>query len=69
MSSDRILETWTSIRELVESIDNDVRKNAGGNASAGLRARKGLRDLKSRAAELTKITIETEKAKKAEKPE
>jgi hypothetical protein len=64
-----ILTIWDEIRHLIESIDLDVRKNAAGNASAGVRARKGLRTLKSRAAALTKVTVETEKSRKAEKAE
>jgi hypothetical protein len=62
-----ILDIWTEIRSLIESIDLDVRKNAAGNASAGVRARKGLRNLKAKAASLTKVTVETEKLRKTEK--
>jgi hypothetical protein len=64
-----ILEIWTEIRGIVENIDLDVRKNAAGNASAGVRARKGLRNLKAKAAALTKVTVETEKSRKSEKVE
>tara|TARA_B100001123_G_scaffold437566_2_gene570075 strand:- start:20569 stop:20751 length:183 start_codon:yes stop_codon:yes gene_type:complete len=56
-----ILEKWNEIKVLVESLDLDVHKNAGGNASAGVRARKGLRLLKKEAADLVKITLSTEK--------
>jgi len=56
-----VLEKWNELKVIVESIDLDVHKNAGGNASAGVRARKGLRALKSAAADLVKLTIETEK--------
>ena len=59
-----ILEKWQEIKVMVESIDLDVHKNAGGNASAGVRARKGLRSLKNAAAELVKTTITEEKTKK-----
>ena len=59
-----ILEKWHEIKTMVESIDLDVHKNAGGNASAGVRARKGLRALKNSASELVKLTIEEEKARK-----
>tara|TARA_Y100000592_G_C5290666_1_gene230698 strand:+ start:463 stop:615 length:153 start_codon:yes stop_codon:yes gene_type:complete len=50
---------------MIESIDLDVHKNASGNASAGVRARKGLRGLKNAAAELVKLTIEEEKSRKS----
>jgi hypothetical protein len=64
MSNNEILSMWTELKTLVESIDLDVHKNAKGNASAGIRARKGLRQLKARAAALVKSTVEAEKAKK-----
>ena len=50
---------------MIESIDLDVHKNASGNASAGVRARKGLRALKNASAELVKLTIEEEKSRKS----
>jgi hypothetical protein len=66
MSNDTIVSAWNEIKTLVEQIEVDVTKNANGNASAGVRARKGLRTLKSKAAELTKVTIEAEKSRKSD---
>ena len=66
MSSDTIVSAWNEIKTLVEQIEVDVTKNANGNASAGVRARKGLRTLKTKAAELTKVTIEAEKSRKSD---
>ena len=62
--SSRIVNKWTELKTLIESIDLDVHKNANGNASAGVRARRGLRALKKDASELVKLTIEEEKARK-----
>ena len=62
-----IITKWEEMKVLMESIDNDVSKNATGNASAGVRARKGLRLLKKEAAELVKMTVEEDKARKAQK--
>ncbi len=59
-----ILEKWEEIKTLVESLDLDVAKNASGNSSAGVRARRGLRLLKTKSAELVKATIEEDKKKK-----
>ena len=59
-----VLDKWQELMLIVESIDLDVHKNAGGNASAGVRARKGLRSLKTAAADLVKLTIAQEKAGK-----
>jgi len=59
-----VLDKWQELKLIVESIDLDVHKNAGGNASAGVRARKGLRSLKTAAADLVKLTIAQEKAGK-----
>ena len=56
-----ILDQWNEIKVLVESLDLDVVKNANGNASAGVRARRGLRLLKTKSAELVKQTIAEEK--------
>ena len=64
MSDSKILELWSEIKTLVESLDLDVMKNASGNASAGVRARRGLRLLKTKSADLVKTTIAEEKAKK-----
>tara|TARA_A100001011_G_scaffold372020_1_gene429963 strand:- start:5028 stop:5207 length:180 start_codon:yes stop_codon:yes gene_type:complete len=48
---------WEELKQKVESLETDVQKNAGGNASAGVRARKGLRELKSMASDLVKMTL------------
>ena len=60
-----ILEQWNEIKTLVESLELDVMKNANGNASAGVRARRALRLLKGRSADLVKLTISEEKARKS----
>jgi hypothetical protein len=39
----------------------DLHKNASGNKSAGVRARKGLRLLKKHAGELVKESLATDK--------
>ena len=56
-----ISDTWTELKVLVESIEKDVVKNAGGNKSAGVRARKGLRTLKKVASELVKMSLESDR--------
>ena len=61
----KILEKWNEIKVTVESVELDVHKNAGGNASAGVRARRGLRSLKNACSELVKLTISDDKAKKS----
>ncbi len=60
--SSSMLDEWTELKVLVESLELDVHKNASGNKSAGVRARKGLRLLKQRAAELVKTSLETSKS-------
>jgi len=62
-----IIDQWDEIRALVDSMDLDIRKNARGNMSAGIRARKGLRLLKSFSASLVKTTVAEEKRRKSEK--
>ncbi len=63
-----VLAKWTELKTLVEILELDLQKNARGVAAAGVRVRKGLRDLKARAAELVKTTVDLDKAKKAAKP-
>ena len=56
------LEGWESLKELVNSLELDVHKNANGNKSAGVRARRGLRQLKNDAGVLVKLTLVAEKS-------
>ena len=48
---------WEELKTLVESLEDDVQKNAAGNKAAGTRARKGLRALKNTTSELVKLTL------------
>ena len=52
-----VTSKWEELKTLVESLEDDVQKNATGNKAAGTRARKGLRTLKTTAAELVKLTL------------
>lgn len=65
--SNKVMDVWNEIKELVESVDVDVNKTAAGNVTAGVRARKGLRVLRNKVHELVKETVEANKAKKNEK--
>ena len=56
-----LLEEWNELKVLVESLELDVHKNASGNKSAGVRARKGLRLLKQRSGNLVKASLEADK--------
>jgi len=55
--TNNVTNKWEELKALVESLEDDVHKNAGGNKAAGTRARKGLRTLKTTAAELVKLTL------------
>jgi len=57
MTNNNVLNKWNEIKNLVETIENDVQKNATGNKAAGTRARKGLRTLKNTATELVRLTL------------
>ena len=59
---DNLIEKWSELKVLVESLELDIHKNASGNKSAGVRARKGLRLLKQSAAELVKESLATDKS-------
>lgn len=64
MSDNPIVSKWNELKALVEALEADVAKNAKGVAAAGVRARKGLRQLQAIAKELVKVTLETDKAGK-----
>lgn len=64
---DEVLRQWEELKTMVEILDVDVVKNASGNSSAGVRARKGLRELRTVVSTLVKTTLSAEKAKAAEK--
>jgi hypothetical protein len=55
--NNNVTNKWEELKTLVESLEADVQKNATGNKAAGTRARKGLRTLKTTAAELVKLTL------------
>jgi len=55
--TNNVSNKWEELKALVESLEDDVQKNATGNKAAGTRARKGLRTLKTTAGELVKLTL------------
>tara|TARA_B100001094_G_C18063315_1_gene736192 strand:- start:617 stop:805 length:189 start_codon:yes stop_codon:yes gene_type:complete len=61
MSDNAIATKWQELKILIETLEVDVVKNANGNASAGVRARRGLRALKGEAASLVKLSLEVDK--------
>lgn len=67
MSDSPILSKWNELKTLLESLEGDVTKNARGVAAAGVRSRKGLRQLQATAKELVKLTLESDKSNKESK--
>jgi hypothetical protein len=67
MSDSPVLSKWSELKALVEALEVDVAKNAKGVAAAGVRTRKGLRQLQTLAKEFVKLTLETDKASKDSK--
>lgn len=63
-----IISKWNELKSVMETLELDVVKNAKGVAAAGVRARKGLRTLKTIASQLVKTTVELDKSKRAAKP-
>ncbi len=52
---------WNELKVLIESLEVDIQKNIGGNKSAGVRARKGLRLLKTNASDIVKASLAADK--------
>ena len=61
VSNSNLYDKWQEFKVLVESIEPDIAKNVSGNKSAGVRARKGLRAVKSAAAQIVKMSLEKDK--------
>jgi hypothetical protein len=60
-----VLAKWNDLKDLVEALELDAHKNAKGVCAAGVRLRKGLRELKSKSADLVKTTVERDKVRKS----
>ena len=59
--NEKLVEQYEELKTLVETLQVDVVKNASGNKSAGIRARKSLRELKKLAAEIVKESLNADK--------
>ncbi len=62
-TNNNLINQWEELRMLLETLNLDVVKNANGNRSAGVRARRGLREVKKLAADLVKVSLENDKSK------
>ena len=56
-----LLQKWSALKVLIESLEVDIVKNVSGNKSAGVRARKGLRLLKNEASSIVKLSLSHDK--------
>jgi hypothetical protein len=63
-----VLTEWESLKTMIAALELDVHKNSNGTAAAGLRVRKGLRSLKKLASGIVKLSLESDKARRASKP-
>jgi len=59
--NDDLYSKWQEFKVLIESIEQDVLKNVKGNKSAGVRARKGLRLIKTSASDIVKTSLAKDK--------
>ena len=60
-SKENIQNQYAELKNLLLSVEVDLLKNLEGNKSAGVRTRKALREVKKRASEIIKNTIDLEK--------
>jgi hypothetical protein len=60
--NENLLTQFEEFKVLVETLQTDVVKNAQGNKSAGVRARKGLREVKKLASAIVKTSLEADKS-------
>jgi len=60
--NESLIEHFEELKVLVETLQKDVVKNSQGNKSAGVRARKGLRQIKKMATDIVRLSLETDKS-------
>ena len=60
--NENLLSQFEEFKLLVETLQTDVVKNAQGNKSAGIRARKGLWEAKKLASVIVKTSLESDKS-------
>lgn len=53
-----MLEAYEQLKNLIASVEDDVRKAAGGNKAAGTRVRKHMQEIKSMAQDLRMKVLE-----------
>lgn len=53
-----MLETYEQLKNLINAVEDDIRKAAGGNKAAGTRVRKQMQDVINAAQELRKQVLE-----------
>tara|TARA_B100000214_G_C23636298_1_gene476316 strand:- start:172 stop:393 length:222 start_codon:yes stop_codon:yes gene_type:complete len=61
--NDDLYNKWAEFKILIESLEQDILKNVKGNKSAGVRARKGLRLVKTTASDIVKTSLAHDKEK------
>ena len=64
VSDNQLFLKWNELKCMVEEMEADIVKSSRGVNAAGVRVRKSLRLLKTRAQELVKLTLDNEKSKK-----
>jgi len=60
--NEELISQFEELKVLIEALQTDVVKNAQGNKSAGIRARKGLREAKKMASAVVKTSLEASKS-------
>ncbi len=56
------MQDYEKLKQLVESIADDIQKAEGGNKAAGTRVRKAMQDIKNAAQEVRKKILEVRSA-------
>lgn len=52
------MQEYEQLKQLVESVEDDVLKAEGGNKAAGTRVRKAMQDIKNAAQEVRKKVLD-----------
>jgi hypothetical protein len=62
-STSKVAELWKALGDSLQSLQKDLAKNTvKRNVSAGVRLRKGLRDVRRQVSEIIKETLQADKS-------
>ncbi len=68
-ANENLVAGWLQLKDLMEHLDVEVRRNSCENVAAGTRLRKGLRDMRKICTALARLSLTTDSKIKSDRDE